>query len=61
MDVDDSEKCFRTIKFTVFEKILIKVQKMPVFCKSKRENPKIKVTDTNILKDWSNTLLDLYI
>ena len=31
MDVDDSEKCFRTIKFTVFEKILIKVQKMPVF------------------------------
>ena len=53
MDVDDSEKCFRTIKFTVFEKILIKVQKMPVFCKSKRENPKIKVTDTSILKDWS--------
>ena len=43
---------FEVIRKGIFEKNSTKVEKMPVFCKSKRENEKTAMTNAHFFEDW---------
>ena len=52
MNADFEYQPFKAIQHSVVERNLFKVQKIPVFHKSKRENRKIMITSTSFFHNW---------
>ena len=51
MNVVSEYQSFGTTRKSMFERNSMKVEKMPVFCKSKRENEKIVITSWSLFQD----------